>query len=98
MVFHHATIAHIFIKDIANLVPLVFPTETLIWNKMVLSTPNSLEVLQLVENELETTFSESIWQYCFFRSIYRGLKGTFLKSLSRKPENFTKILISIFFY
>ena len=41
---------------------------------MVLPDLNSLKVLELVENELEKTFSESIYQYCFLHPLYRDLK------------------------
>ena len=41
-------------------VPSIFPLKTLISNKMVISTSNSLKVLGLVENELKNIFSKSI--------------------------------------
>ena len=48
------------IKYIASVVPLIVPPKKLIWNKMVLPSSNLLKVLELVENVLEQTFSESI--------------------------------------
>ena len=47
----------IFVKYITNLAPSIFPPKTLIRNKMVLSTLNLLNLPELVENELEKTFS-----------------------------------------
>ena len=48
--------AVIFIKCIASVVPLIFPPKTLI----LLPASNSLKILELVENELEKSSSESI--------------------------------------
>ena len=50
----------IFIKYIAIVILLVFPPKILIWNTVVLPAPNLLKVLELVENEIEKTSSESI--------------------------------------
>ena len=44
-----------FIKCIASAVPLIFPLKTLILNKTKL-----LKVQELVQNDLEKTFSEGI--------------------------------------
>ena len=44
---------------------------------MALLASNSLNLLDLVENEREKTYSESILEYCFLYPIYRGLKYMF---------------------
>ena len=50
----------IFIKYIAIVFPLVFPPKILIWNTIMLPALNLLKILELVENALEKTSSESI--------------------------------------
>ena len=49
----------IFMKNIAKVVPLIFTTKTLLWNKMVLPAAKLLKVIELVENELEKIFAEN---------------------------------------
>ena len=46
---------------------------------MLLLASDSLEVLELVENELQKTFSEIIQQYCFFASHFSRLKVNVLE-------------------
>ena len=50
-------LAVISIESIASVVPLIFSPKTLISNKMLLPPTNSRKVLELVESELEKTFS-----------------------------------------
>ena len=52
-----------FIEHISCVVPLIFPT--LIDNRMVLLASNLLNLLKLVENELEKTFSKGIYNIAF---------------------------------
>ena len=52
--------AVIFIQYIASVVPLIFPPKTLVWNKLVLPVSNSLNPLELVENEVGKAFSAII--------------------------------------
>ena len=47
----------VFINYITSVVPL---TKILIWNKMMLPALNLLKSPELIENELEKTFSKSI--------------------------------------
>ena len=51
----------VFINYITSVVPL---TKILIWNKMMLPALNLLKSPELIENELEKTFSKSI--FCFW--------------------------------
>ena len=62
MILNRVRLQHtvIFIRYIANEVALISPLKTLTKNKMVLLALNSLTLPELVENELEKTFSESI--------------------------------------
>ena len=41
-----------FMKYLASLVSLIFPSETLIWNKTTFPVSNSLNLAELVVNEL----------------------------------------------
>ena len=50
----------IFVKYTAIAVPLAFQPKISILNKMVLPASNRLELLELVENELKETCSESL--------------------------------------
>ena len=53
-------LAIIFIKYIAGVVFLITRSKILVWYKMLLPASNSLNLLKLVENELQMTFSENI--------------------------------------
>ena len=45
---------------IAGVVFLITRSKILVWYKMLLPASNSLNLLELVENELQMTFSENI--------------------------------------
>ena len=45
---------------IAGVVFLITRSKILVWYKMLLPASNSLNLLKLVENELQMTFSENI--------------------------------------
>ena len=47
-----------FIKYLASVVSLVFLPKTLIWNKMTFPASNSLNLEELVENELMKSISK----------------------------------------
>ena len=91
--------AVIFIKYIAKVVPLIFSPKTLILNKLVLPVSNSLKVLQLVQNELQKTFSESIYQHLFLASDISRLEVGFLHSRRILPnQTFAKSFSKIYYY
>ena len=45
---------------VAGVVFLITRSKILVWYKMLLPASNSLNLLELVENELQMTFSENI--------------------------------------
>ena len=57
---------------------------------MMLFFSNSLKVLDLVENKLETTFFESFWQCCFFASDLSRLKANVLEVDNLKTRKLYK--------
>ena len=59
-----------FMKYLASVFSLTFLPKTLIWNKITISTLNSLNFGQLVENELMKNISKKIYQYSPFYPIY----------------------------
>ena len=62
-----------FMKNIASLVSLIFLPKTLIWNKIMFQLSNSLNLAELVVNELTESISKKTCQYFFFYSIYHCL-------------------------
>ena len=62
-----------FIKYPTSIASLIFLPRTLIWNKMTFPASNSLNLAELVENELMKSISKKIYQYSFTYTIYRCL-------------------------
>ena len=62
-----------FMKYLASLATLIFLPKTLIWNKITFPASNSLNFVELVENELMKSISKKFNQYSFFYTIYRCL-------------------------
>ena len=60
-------------KYLASIVSLIFLPKTLIWNKITFRLSNSLNLAELVVNELTKGISKKIYQYSFFYPIYECL-------------------------
>ena len=61
-----------FIKYLASVASLIFLPKTLIWNKIMFPASYSLNLVEMVENELK-----NIYQYSFFFPIYCCLMQRF---------------------
>ena len=61
-----------FIKYLEGVVSLIF-LSLLIWNKITFSASNSLNLAELVENELMKSISRKIHQYSLYYPTYRCL-------------------------
>ena len=55
-----------FMKYLASVVSLIFLAKTLIWNKITFPASNSLNLAELVVNELMKSIYKKIYQYSFF--------------------------------
>ena len=86
-----------FMKYLASVVPLIFLTKPLIWNKIYFSTLNLMNLPELVENEPLKCIYQKLYQNFFFCLIYNCLMQRFQELLTKELDNFTKILISIVF-
>ena len=58
-----------FMKYRASIVSLIFLPKTLNWNKITFLASNSLNLAELVANELMENICKTIYQYSFFRPI-----------------------------
>ena len=54
------------VKYLASVVSLIFLLKTLIKNTITFLTSNSLNIAELVENELMKRISKKLYQYSFF--------------------------------
>ena len=85
--------AVIFIKDIASLVSLIFLPK---WNSV--SCMKFIESFRACEKWPKENFVRKYWTIIvFLYPIYWCWMQRFWKQINRKQDNFTKILISIFF-
>ena len=87
-----------FIKYLASVVSLIFLVKTLIWNKIMFSASNSLNLAELVLNEPVKSINKNVYQYYYFYSIYHCLMPRFQELITKGQDNFTKVPISIVFY
>ena len=87
-----------FMQYLASVAFLISLSKTLIWNKIVIPVSNSLNLPELVVNELNKNISQFFYQIPFFYSNYHCFMSRFQKLLNKDPDNFIKILISIVFY
>ena len=85
-----------FMQYLASVAFLISLSKTLIWNKIVIPVSNSLNLPELVVNELNKNIF--FYQIPFFYSNYHCFMSRFQKLLNKDPDNFIKILISIVFY
>ena len=58
--------AVILTKYFASVVSLIILPKTLIWNKITFPALNSLNIAELVKNELMKSISKNFYQYSFF--------------------------------
>ena len=75
MIFNRVKIgcAVTFMKYLASVVSLIFLPETLIWDKITFPASSSMNLAELVANELTKSISKKIYQYSFFYLIYHCL-------------------------
>ena len=62
-----------FMKYLTSVVSLIFLPKTLIWNKTTFPASNSLNLAELVVNELMKSIYKKLYQYFFFYLIYHCL-------------------------
>ena len=62
-----------FMKYLASVVSLIFLPKTLIWNKIMFSVSNLLNLAELVVNKPMKSMYKEIYQYSFFCLIYHYL-------------------------
>ena len=62
-----------FMKYLASAVSLICLPKTLIWNKITFRISNSLNLAELVVNELTKSIFEKNYQYSFSHPIYHCL-------------------------
>ena len=86
-----------FIKYLANVVSLIFLAKTLIWNKITFPASNPPNLAELVVHKPTKSISKKRYQCSLSYSIYHCLVQRFQEPITKELENFTKILISIFF-
>ena len=83
----------IFVKYSASVVPLIFPPKTLILDKVGF---NSIKFAK--SRDRKDVFQKYL-TILFLHPIYRSYQSLYaLKAINKKLENFTQVLISIFFY
>ena len=74
---HRAAVT--FTKYLISVDSLIFLPKTLIWNKITFLALNSLNLAELVVNELIKSISKKIYQYSFFSSNLLLLKGALMQ-------------------
>ena len=62
-----------FMKYLASVVSLIFLAKNLIWNKIMFWISNSLNLAELVVNELRESISKQTYHYSFSHPIYHCL-------------------------
>ena len=55
---------------LASVALLIFLQKTLIWNKITFQVSNSLNLAELLVNQLTKSISKKIYEYSFFYLIY----------------------------
>ena len=76
-----------FMKYPASVVSLIFLPKTLIWNKITFPTSNSLNLAELVVNELMTSIFKKKLPCFFFYPIYHCLMGRFQEHITKEQDN-----------
>ena len=66
-----------FMKYLASIVSLIFLPKILTWNKITFPASNSLNFVELVENELMKSICKKNYQYSFFYPIYAAYYKNF---------------------
>ena len=87
-----------FMNYLASKDSLIFLPKSLIWNKIRFRLLNSLNLAELVVNELMKSISRNIYQSSFFYLIYHNLLQRFSELITNERYIFSKILVSITFY
>ena len=86
-----------FMKYLASVVSLLFLPNTLVWNKITFWISNTLNLAELVVNEITKSISK-FYQYSFLHPIFHCLLKRFQELITKELNSFSKILISIAFH
>ena len=86
-----------FMKYLASVVSLIFLPNTLVWNKITFWISNTLNLAELVVNEITKSISK-FYQYSFLHPIFHCLVKRFQELITKELNSFSKILISIAFH
>ena len=86
-----------FMKYLVSAISLIVLVKTLICNKIMFPASNSLNLAELVVSESMKSIYEKNYQYSFFYLIYRCLLQRIQELITKEPDSFTKILITIAF-
>ena len=86
-----------FMKYLASVVSLIFLPNTLVWNKITFWISNTLNLAELVVNEITKSISK-FYQYSFLHPIFHCLLKRFQELITKELNSFSKILISIAFH
>ena len=79
-------------KYFASVVSLIFPPKTLILNRIAFPALNILNLPEFAGHELKKIMSKNIYQYSFFYTVYYLLMYRFEELITKKLNNFRKIL------
>ena len=90
--------AVVFMKCLTTAVSLIFLPKTLIWNKITFRLLNLLSLAELMVNEVTKSVSKKNYQYSFSYQTNHYLLQRLQELITKEPDNFSKILISIVFY
>ena len=86
-----------FMKYLASVVSLIFLPNTLVWNKITFWISNTLNLAELVVNDVTKCISK-LYQHSFFHPIFHCLLKRLQKLITKELNSFSKILISIAFH
>ena len=79
-----------YLVSVVSLIFLIFLLKTLIRNKATLPASNSLNLAELVVDELMRNISQKIYQYCIFYLIYHCLIYKFQELITKELNKFKK--------
>ena len=85
----------VFMKCLATAVSLIFLPKTL---KITFRLLNLLSLAELMVNEVTKSASKTIYQYSFSYQTNHYVLQRPQELITKEPDNFSKILISIAFY